>query len=170
MKIFKLKVIWYIKSVIFKQKTVLTKISLNSHSTKKRSRFRHPYRFMNLDFLAHFGILVNRSLSSAPRSMTFLTFGTYLVNYCHPSMFPGNKLYIISPIFHIFKGNSDTKPYIIGLKESASKSILKSWNKFRIIHIALKTYPFQFFNIKISCLVPSQKSWGDKKSNPLFLR
>ena len=69
------------------QKTVLTKISLNSHSTKKRSRFRHPYRFMNLDFLAHFGILVNRSLSSAPRSMTFLTFGTYLVNYCHPSAF-----------------------------------------------------------------------------------
>ena len=86
MKISKCKVIWSIKSRIFKQKTVLTKISLNSHSTKKRSQIRHPYRFMNLDFLAHFGILVNRSLSSAPRSKTFLTFGTYLVNYCHPNI------------------------------------------------------------------------------------
>ena len=84
MKISKCKVIRSIKSRIFKQKTVLTKISLNSHSTKKRSRFRHPYRFMNLDFLGHFGILVNRSFSSAPRSMTFLTFGTYVINCWHP--------------------------------------------------------------------------------------
>ena len=85
MKISKCKVIWSIKSRIFKQKTVLTKISLNSHSTKKRSRFRHPYRFMNLDFLGHFGILVNRSFSSAPGSMTFLTFGTYVINCRHPN-------------------------------------------------------------------------------------
>ena len=85
MKISKCKVIWSIKSRIFKQKTVLTKISLNSHSTKKRSRFRHPYRFMNLDFLGHFGILVNRSFSSAPVSMTFLTFGTYVINCRHPN-------------------------------------------------------------------------------------
>ena len=87
MKISKCKVIWSIKSRIFKQKTVLTKISLNSHSTKKRSRFRHPYRFMNLDFLGHFGILVNRSFSSAPVSMTFLTFGTYVINCWHPKKY-----------------------------------------------------------------------------------
>ena len=96
MKISKCKVIWSIKSRIFKQKTVLTKISLNSHSTKKRSWFRHPYRFMNLDFLGHFGILVNRSFSSALGSMTFLTFGTYVITCCHPRV---GSIIVSKPIF-----------------------------------------------------------------------
>ena len=37
-----------------------------------------------MDFFGHFGIRVTGSTSSAPWSMTFLTFDTYVVKCCHP--------------------------------------------------------------------------------------